>query len=93
LISEAHRRINARPHKYYGKIYGEEEAGGTSWLYLSPVPFDKLNFPKLDELPMDYASTPIINATPVTIVAAVAGLSGLYWLTRKRAEAQETEGE
>jgi formate dehydrogenase iron-sulfur subunit len=91
MLAEAHRRINARPHKYYGKIYGEEEAGGASWLYISPVPFDLLRFPKLGEEPMDYASLPILNATPVTIVVAAAGLSGLYWLTKKKAEAEGKE--
>jgi hypothetical protein len=45
----------------------------------------------LGEEPMDYASLPIINATPVTIVVAAAGLSGLYWLTKKKTEAKEKE--
>lgn len=89
MITEAYRRINARPGKYYGKIYGEKEVGGTSWLYISPVSFDKLGFPDVGEEPVDHASSIVMNATPVTIVAAVAGLSGLYWLTKKKAEAEE----
>lgn len=91
LIHEAHRRIDARPHKYYGKIYGEKEAGGTSWLYISPVPFSLLGFPELDDQPMDYASSVVMNATPVTIVAAVTALSGLYWLTKKKQEAEKED--
>ncbi len=92
MISEAHRRINARPHKYHGHIYGEKEAGGTSWLYISPVPFEELGFPMLDGEPMDYASSVIMNATPVTLAAAVGVLSGLYWLTKKKSQAAEEEG-
>ena len=91
LILEAYRRINARPDKYFGKIYGEKEVGGTSWLYLSPVPFDKLGFPEVGEEPMDHASLTVMNATPVTIVAAVSALSGLYWLTKKKTEAKAKE--
>jgi hypothetical protein len=26
------------------QVYGEREAGGTSWLYLSAVPFEQLGF-------------------------------------------------
>ena len=44
LISEAHRRISENPDAYYNHIYGETEAGGTSFLYLSPVPFEELGF-------------------------------------------------
>lgn len=44
LLFEAHARIHARPDRYIDHIYGEHEAGGTSWLYLSHRPFEKLNF-------------------------------------------------
>ena len=44
LIAEAHRRIINDPGLYYNKIYGESEAGGTGFLYLSPVPFEELGF-------------------------------------------------
>ena len=48
--------MNARPHKYVNHVYGEEEVGGTSWLYISPVPFDELGFPEVGEEPMDHAA-------------------------------------
>lgn len=44
LIKEARRRINENPDMYYDHIYGEHEAGGTGFLYLSPVPFHELGF-------------------------------------------------
>ena len=44
LIDEARKRINDNPDLYYNHIYGETEAGGTSFLYLSPVPFEELGF-------------------------------------------------
>ena len=49
LLKEARRRIAARPDRYVDHIYGENEAGGTSWIYLSGVPFEKLGFPALPE--------------------------------------------
>lgn len=47
LLTLAHARIGAHPGKYVDHVYGEKEAGGTSWLYLSSVPFDQLGFPTL----------------------------------------------
>jgi len=44
LLEEAKKRIYAEPDKYVHQIYGEHEAGGTSWLYLSAVPFEQLGF-------------------------------------------------
>ncbi len=44
VVAEAKRRINKEPGKYVNHIYGLEEAGGTSWLYISDVPFEKLGF-------------------------------------------------
>ncbi|MEJ2484088.1 MAG: 4Fe-4S dicluster domain-containing protein, partial [Gemmatimonadota bacterium] len=45
MLDEAHRRIATEPDKYVHHIYGEDEAGGTSWLYLSAVPFEEIGFP------------------------------------------------
>jgi formate dehydrogenase iron-sulfur subunit len=42
LIREARRRIAEKPDQYVDYIYGEHEAGGTGFLYLSGVPFDEI---------------------------------------------------
>lgn len=42
LIREARKRINDNPEQYVDHIYGEHEAGGTGFLYLSAVPFEEL---------------------------------------------------
>jgi formate dehydrogenase iron-sulfur subunit len=44
LIKEARKRINDNPGQYEDHIYGEHEAGGTGFLYLSAVPFNELGF-------------------------------------------------
>jgi Ni/Fe-hydrogenase subunit HybB-like protein len=51
LMALAHERIRARPDVYVDHVYGEHEAGGTSWLYLSNVPFEQLGFVKLGSTP------------------------------------------
>jgi len=44
LIKIARNRIEKNPDKYVDHIYGEHEAGGTNWIYLSGVPFEQLGF-------------------------------------------------
>ncbi|HEY5658330.1 MAG TPA: 4Fe-4S dicluster domain-containing protein [Myxococcota bacterium] len=44
LLDEGRTRIYSEPDKYVHHIYGEHEAGGTGWLYLASVPFEKLGF-------------------------------------------------
>jgi len=44
LLKEARKRICENPELYHDYIYGENEAGGTGALYLSPVPFEELGF-------------------------------------------------
>lgn len=45
LLDEARTRIySSEAGKYVRHIYGEHEAGGTSWLYISGVPFERLGF-------------------------------------------------
>ncbi len=53
LINLAHGRIRNNPGKYVDHVYGENEVGGTSWLYLSSVPFDEIG------LRTDIGTTPI----------------------------------
>lgn len=44
LINLAHDRIRGNSRKYINHVYGEHEVGGTSWLYLSAVPFEEIGF-------------------------------------------------
>jgi ferredoxin len=44
LLDEARRRIYTEDGRYVRHVYGEHEAGGTAWLYLSAVPFEQLGF-------------------------------------------------
>ncbi len=44
LIAEARKRIAANPENYVDVIFGENVAGGTGYIYLSPVPFNELGF-------------------------------------------------
>jgi len=43
-------------------IYGEHEAGGTSWLYLSAVPFDRIGFRTVSTEPYPAAGKEFLYA-------------------------------
>jgi len=51
LLTVAKKRLKENPGKYISHIYGEKEAGGTSWLYISAIPFKKVNLPVLSNTP------------------------------------------
>jgi formate dehydrogenase iron-sulfur subunit len=89
LLAEAKETI-AKDSKYQKHIFGEEEAGGTCWIYLSDVPFKDLGFrtqvPK-ESLPA-YTNTFMHNSP---IVGGIWGLilAGLYFITKRRGEVKE----
>lgn len=84
LITEAHRRIAAAPGKYVNYVYGENEVGGTSWLYLSPVPFEKLGFPALRSEPVTINAARAMGLVPPVLMGVAAIMTGVYWLTKRR---------
>jgi formate dehydrogenase iron-sulfur subunit len=97
MLQEARNRISGHPEKYVDHIYGEKEAGGTSVLYLSSVPFDKIGFPDVDKKPYPAFSRMAIHAVPPTVIALGALLGGIYTLIKRRmapviAEATATSG-
>lgn len=88
LIAEAEARILAAPDTYVAHIYGQEEVGGTSWLYLSPVSFEELGFPAVEPESVTGLSEAVATfgtagiATSVTAVLAGA----YYWFGRPKGE-------
>ena len=44
LVKNAHERIRANSDRYVDYVYGEDEVGGTAWMYLSGVPFEDVDF-------------------------------------------------
>ncbi len=84
LLQEARSRIQAHPDKYVDHIYGEKEVGGTSMLYISHVPFDKLGFPTLESEPIPRYADVAMAAVPPTIVVVSAAMAGVYWIAKRR---------
>jgi formate dehydrogenase iron-sulfur subunit len=87
MLALAHKRIADRPDKYVDHIYGEKELGGTSVLYLSRVPFEKLGFPTYGEQPFPAFTKAALHAVPPAVMAVGALLGASYAFFRKRAQA------
>lgn len=49
LLELAHRRLQNDPDRYFNKVYGEHDGGGTSWLYLSDRDFSEVDLPVLED--------------------------------------------
>ena len=86
MLAEAHKRIADRPDRYIDHVYGEKELGGTSVLYISRVPFEKLGFPTYGEKPFPAFSTAALGAVPPAVIGVGAMLGAAYAFFRKRAQ-------
>jgi formate dehydrogenase iron-sulfur subunit len=87
MLQVAHNRISDHPDKYVDHIYGEKEAGGTSVLYLSSVPFENLGFPNVGDKSYPKFSAAALHAVPPAIIAVGALLGGTFALLKRRASA------
>ena len=87
MLALAHKRIADRPDKYVDHVYGEKELGGTSVLYLSRVPFEKLGFPTYGEKPFTTFNNKALGSVPPAVIAVGALLGASYAFFRKRVQA------
>jgi formate dehydrogenase iron-sulfur subunit len=85
LIREARARIRRNPERYVDHIYGLQEAGGTSVLYLSSLPFERLGFPmKLDVEAYPRLIWSILSTIPNIVITGGVFMFGLWWIINRR---------
>jgi formate dehydrogenase iron-sulfur subunit len=90
VLTEAKTRMSKNPGKYVNHIYGEKEAGGTSWIYISNVPFASLGFNtniQRREFP-EYTWAYISKIPAVIGVVLVAG-TATWAVTRRKNSGKE----
>ena len=92
LVREAHRRVAEDPKGYDPQIYGETEAGGTSVLFLSPVPFAELGFRQgLGSEPLPGLTWEMLDKIPGVVTIGGTTLYALWWITHRREEVARAE--
>jgi Fe-S-cluster-containing dehydrogenase component len=95
LIMLGRERIRSYPERYVPHIYGEQEVGGTSWLYLSGVPFGKIDFPVLGYHPAPGYTEPIqhtIFKWFLPPLGLYATLGCIMWYLRSRRTKESNPG-
>jgi Fe-S-cluster-containing dehydrogenase component len=101
LLAEAKKRIADHPGRYFPKVYGETDGGGTQVLFLSPagVPFEKLGLPNLGDrsvpsLPETVQSTIYAGfAAPIALYAMLAGAVRRNWKRGGESDAESADTE
>ena len=95
LIKIAREKIKKYPDRYIEHIYGENEIGGTSWLYLAGQDLAKTKaLPTLETKTAPGVSESIqhgIFAYFVPPASLYALLAGIMWLNKKKKESSEGE--
>ncbi len=86
LLQTAKKRIADGPGAYVNHIYGEKEAGGTSWMYLSNVPFEKLGFNmNVSSVALPSLTWAYISKIPAVIGTVLVVGAGAWAITRRNA--------
>jgi len=85
LLKLAKKRILARPDVYQDHVYGEFEAGGTNWLYISGASFSQVG---LDESvinrPYAELTAGALGAVPMVVGVWPVLLGGAYMISKRR---------
>ncbi|MCB9849751.1 MAG: 4Fe-4S dicluster domain-containing protein [Phycisphaerales bacterium] len=96
LLELAHERIANNPDVYIDHIYGEHEAGGTSWMWISNVPFEEIGFHKVDSKAPPRRTEAIQHGVFKNFLPPLMwyGLLGAaMWLTRPEKNDESKEGD
>ena len=96
LVEMGKQRIRENPGAYVDHLYGEHEAGGTAWMYLSPAPFEQAGFdtsvPK--EPILNYVKD-FLSIVPMVLTIWPALFAGFHLLAARKDKLEQhknTEG-
>ena len=85
LIHEAQHRLTNEPERYVDHIYGLEEAGGTSVIYLSSIFFAELGFPvDVEHKPYPRLTWEVLSKIPNIVSTGGALMLGIWWIANRR---------
>ena len=87
LMEIARGRIYNHPDRYVHQIYGENEVGGTGWLYLSAVPFEEIGFrTDLGTSPYPGYTRDFLYGVPLVLFGLPAVMLGLRMMSEPERE-------
>ncbi|SDB37423.1 Fe-S-cluster-containing dehydrogenase component [Desulfonatronum thiosulfatophilum] len=94
LIRMARRRFESFPGRYVNHVYGENEMGGTSWMYISGAPFSQVGLRE----DLGTKSAPELTSGALAAVPIVVGvwpilLGGIYAINKRKDKIAQQEKE
>ena len=97
LVAAGKQRIRENPGTYVDHLYGEHEAGGTSWMYLSPAPFEQVGIDTtVPKEPILNDVKDFLSIVPMVLTIWPALFAGFHLLATRKdkmAEQKKNEGE
>jgi Fe-S-cluster-containing dehydrogenase component len=94
LLRMARERILRFPQRYVDHIYGEHEMGGTSWLYLSAVPFSQIGMREdLGITPAPELTAGALSGVPIVVGMWPVLLTGIYAISKRKEKIASEEKE
>lgn len=80
LLTMAKERIHDPKANYVKEIYGEEQVGGTSMMYLSALPFERYGLRQMPEVSPAEVNREVMHMTPFIGGAMAVVLSAIYFI-------------
>ena len=94
LLELAKTRIYTDPGRYLHQVYGEREAGGTSWVYLTDVPPERFALrTDVSERPYPELVSGALGAPPFVMTLWPPLLMGLYAFSQRRSAVEGEQEE
>ena len=94
LLRIGRERIAKFPERYVDHIYGENEMGGTSWLYLSAVAFKDIGMREdLGVTPAPKLTAGALSAVPMVVGLWPVLLTGIYAINKRKEKIERQEKE
>jgi formate dehydrogenase iron-sulfur subunit len=84
LIARAWKRISNDPDNYAPRVYGSEEAGGTSVLIIGSREIMDAFDPRIPKESLPKKTWVVLSQIPTAVGVAGAGLLGVNWIIRRR---------
>ncbi len=84
MLREAERRLAQHPDRYIKKVYGKDEAGGTSVIYLTSLPFEELGFKPVTMRALPGYTWQALRLVPGIFLTVGGGLSALSWINHRK---------
>jgi len=92
LLAEAHRRIREKPELYINHVWGENEVGGSSVLYISNVDLSFLaGGESLGATPLPSTTAKAMDAVPFAFCSVMGLMAGITWIVDRRMNKKEDE--